>query len=155
MRRWGDDEMHSYLLGIFSTECLAKENGQRERENRGGKYEPSIFLCKIDNGFGGGTMCHVEKLCLNANEDCKGYHFSQSCFDSEELAPIEPNKSTAEQNSELSGGLAGSTNTFREALEKIANGEYDDLAGNPSKWATTIAGHALGWVMVHGRWVKA
>ncbi len=33
---------------------------------------------------------------------------------------------------------------LRAALGQIASGDYNDLAGDPSKWAPTIAYYALG-----------
>lgn len=36
--------------------------------------------------------------------------------------------------------------TLREALTRIANSDCDSFAGDHSKWPTTIAALALGWV---------
>lgn len=49
MRRWGDDESHNYLLGVFSDECKALKAGTKERDYRGCKYEPKLEQVVIDN----------------------------------------------------------------------------------------------------------
>lgn len=42
-RRWGDDESHSYPLGIYEDLELAKIDGYKHFIYRGGKYEPEIY----------------------------------------------------------------------------------------------------------------
>lgn len=49
MRRWGDRESHSYLLGVFSSKHKAQMAGEKEWEDRGcGKYIPDIKEVKIN-----------------------------------------------------------------------------------------------------------
>lgn len=48
MFRWGEDEEHNYILGVFSSFQLAEAAGKSEREYRGGKYEPRITMWKLD-----------------------------------------------------------------------------------------------------------
>lgn len=42
MLRWGDDEAHHYILGVFDNIDAAEEAGEIERSWRGGKYEYKI-----------------------------------------------------------------------------------------------------------------
>ena len=49
MYRYGDREKHSYVLGAFSAESIAREWGEKEKEYRGGKYEPEIIRFCIDS----------------------------------------------------------------------------------------------------------
>lgn len=48
MARWGDEENHSYVLGVWSTKAKAEEFGQKEHAYRGGKYEPKIQAVRVD-----------------------------------------------------------------------------------------------------------
>lgn len=43
MNRWGDDEQHSYVEGVYDNLDLAKRWGKAEKDFRGGKYEPEII----------------------------------------------------------------------------------------------------------------
>lgn len=49
MYRYGDREKHSYVLGAFSTENNAREWGEKEKDYRGGKYEPEIIRFYVDS----------------------------------------------------------------------------------------------------------
>lgn len=49
MYRYGDKEKHSYVYGAFSTEATAREWGEKEKEYRGGKYEPEIIRFYVDS----------------------------------------------------------------------------------------------------------
>jgi hypothetical protein len=49
MYRYGDREKHSYVLGAFSTESDARECGEKEKDYRGGKYEPEIIKFYVDS----------------------------------------------------------------------------------------------------------
>ena len=49
MYRYGDREKHSYVLGAFSTENNAREWGEKEKDYRGGKYEPEIIWFYVDS----------------------------------------------------------------------------------------------------------
>lgn len=48
MLRWGDRELHSYVIGIYSTRELAESAGIAEREWRGNKYEYAISEFNVD-----------------------------------------------------------------------------------------------------------
>lgn len=48
MHRWGDDESHNYVLGVYSTKELALRAGRAEMEHRGMKYEPKITETLLD-----------------------------------------------------------------------------------------------------------
>ena len=49
MYRYGDREKHSYVYGAFSTEATAREWGEKEKDYRGGKYEPEIIRFCVDS----------------------------------------------------------------------------------------------------------
>lgn len=49
MYRYGDKEKHSYVYGVFSTEATAREWGEKEKDYRGGKYEPEIIRFYVDS----------------------------------------------------------------------------------------------------------
>lgn len=40
---------------------------------------------------------------------------------------------------------------LEEALNRIAHRDYNDLAGDPLEWSTTIAKQALGWAFRDGK----
>lgn len=42
MHQWGEDEGHSYLLGVWPTYKLAEEKMKETEVDRGGKYEGRI-----------------------------------------------------------------------------------------------------------------
>ena len=48
MLRYGDQELHSYVIGAYSSLKLAKNAGEEERLYRGGKYEPQINVFELD-----------------------------------------------------------------------------------------------------------
>jgi hypothetical protein len=49
MYRWGDRELHSYLLGVFTTKTKAMKAGEFEQAFRGGnKYYPEILEVPLD-----------------------------------------------------------------------------------------------------------
>ena len=43
MERWGNDENHSYPVGVFDNEDSARYAGLANEYYRGGKYEAHIF----------------------------------------------------------------------------------------------------------------
>lgn len=51
MYRWGCVEMHSYVLGVFTTKTKAEKAGEREQEDRGGKYCPLVLEVQLDCSF--------------------------------------------------------------------------------------------------------
>jgi len=49
MLRYGERELHSYVIGVFPTRTLAEKEGEEEeREFRGGKYEAEILEFELD-----------------------------------------------------------------------------------------------------------
>jgi hypothetical protein len=44
MRRWGDEENHSYIEGVYDNEKDAEKHGLAEQESRDNKYEPQIRI---------------------------------------------------------------------------------------------------------------
>jgi len=48
MRRWGDKEKHSYVIGVYTDLKIAMEQGVLERIYRGCKYEPEIKKIELD-----------------------------------------------------------------------------------------------------------
>ena len=48
MHRYGDYGKHSYVLGVFSNETLAKLHGDTEHLWRGNKYDPVVTKWEID-----------------------------------------------------------------------------------------------------------
>jgi hypothetical protein len=51
MRRWGDAESHSYIIGAFSDLAKAFIEGIENKLFRGGKYEPFIEECFVDQNY--------------------------------------------------------------------------------------------------------
>lgn len=48
MHRWGDDETHNYVQGVFTDKDQADKCGEAEKAWRGGKYEPKITEMILD-----------------------------------------------------------------------------------------------------------
>lgn len=48
MLRWGDEESHHYIVGVYSTLATAKLAGEAEATWRGGKYEYRIVPCNFN-----------------------------------------------------------------------------------------------------------
>ena len=48
MYRYGNRELHSYVLGVWSTREIAMQAGETEALWRGGKYEPEVTEWKVD-----------------------------------------------------------------------------------------------------------
>lgn len=49
MLRWGSEEDHHYIVGVYSSHDVAEFAGDAEKSWRGGKYEFKIHQIKIDN----------------------------------------------------------------------------------------------------------
>lgn len=49
MQRWGDDEKHHYIKGVYTTHDLAMRHGIAHKNYRGGKYEPKIEEFEIED----------------------------------------------------------------------------------------------------------
>lgn len=48
--RWGDQEEHSYTVGVYSTKALSLKSAGNEHTHRGGKYECEILEWELDDG---------------------------------------------------------------------------------------------------------
>lgn len=48
MLRWGASESHHYVLGVYTSEALAKQAGEVEVSWRGGKYDYRILQVMLD-----------------------------------------------------------------------------------------------------------
>jgi hypothetical protein len=46
--RWGSNENHSYVVGVYSTMERAKKAGDLEESYRGGKYSCHILDVELD-----------------------------------------------------------------------------------------------------------
>jgi len=56
MYRYGDRELHSYVLGAYSSLDQAMNEGEKERQHRGNKYEPGykeVIINKLKEIKGG------------------------------------------------------------------------------------------------------
>ena len=51
MKRWGGDESHNYVIGVYSTFGRAEEAAELEEEYRGGKYERDVTVFKCNKVF--------------------------------------------------------------------------------------------------------
>ena len=51
--RWGDDETHSYIIGVYTKKHKAQEAAKTEEEYRGGKYECEILEWTPNEGRAG------------------------------------------------------------------------------------------------------
>lgn len=49
MNRYGSDENHSYVSGVFTSLRQALESGVSHAEYRAYKYEPDIVMTNVDN----------------------------------------------------------------------------------------------------------
>lgn len=65
MQRWGDPELHSYIIGVYRTQLQAEVQGLREKEWRANKYEPKIIEVELDAPY-------TEK-CDECDALCKPY----------------------------------------------------------------------------------
>lgn len=57
MLRWGDEENHSYVTSVCSTLKRALTKGLEHRDDRGGKYEPMIYMKYVDDEKRGNIIC--------------------------------------------------------------------------------------------------
>lgn len=48
MYRWGDNEAHSYQLGIYSSFEKAIKGARTAEVYRGGKYYATFYKCRLD-----------------------------------------------------------------------------------------------------------
>lgn len=51
MLRWGDNENHSYVEGVYDTLQEAVKNGDAERLWRDNKYEPDIRSFDLNTSY--------------------------------------------------------------------------------------------------------
>lgn len=59
MHRWGDEESHSYVEGVFTDVVDALKCGYAERAYRGCKYEPKITEIFL-NGQSEGSLSPIQ-----------------------------------------------------------------------------------------------
>jgi len=57
MLKWGDDEKHSYIVGVFNNREDAEKAGEVEAELRGGKYEYRVTLFYLTRNAANCTNC--------------------------------------------------------------------------------------------------
>ena len=50
MYRWGSHEKHSYVLGVYDSEELARKNVEEEEKYRGWKYEGEVLEYVMNEG---------------------------------------------------------------------------------------------------------
>lgn len=48
MLRWGDEESHHYIIGVYDNLVKAQDAGQTEKMYRGCKYEYRIVECNLN-----------------------------------------------------------------------------------------------------------
>jgi hypothetical protein len=51
--RWGDHEMHSFIVGVYAKKHAALKAAETEEEYRGGKYECEVLEWTINEGIAG------------------------------------------------------------------------------------------------------
>lgn len=67
MHRWGDKELHSYLLGVYDNYAEALDAGIQEYEDRAHKYEPTIWNTLLNSN----NVIGIKEPCLPENTTCK------------------------------------------------------------------------------------
>lgn len=65
--RWGDRELHSYIVGVYSKKHAALKAAHIENEYRDGKYECEVLEWVLDRGIEGaidtaGAMKTIQSL---------------------------------------------------------------------------------------------
>ncbi len=53
--RWGDREMHSYPVGVYSKKHAALKAAEAEEDYRGGKYECEVLEWVPDSAYENGS----------------------------------------------------------------------------------------------------
>lgn len=48
MKRWGGEESHNYVIGVYEHRFIAEWDGQMEKQRRDNKYEAVITEFEID-----------------------------------------------------------------------------------------------------------
>src|SRR6266849_1212303 len=51
--RWSDRENHSYFVGVYAKKAAALKAADKEKDNRGGKYDCEVLEVELDNGIEG------------------------------------------------------------------------------------------------------
>ena len=72
--RWGDHELHSYIVGVYPKKHAAQKAAEIEREWRGGKYECEILEWVLGEGTEGNRTYEpkvIKKLPGNTLETMK------------------------------------------------------------------------------------
>lgn len=62
MRRWGDDDTHNYVQGVFTKKAQAEKAGEAEQQYRNSKYEPKITVHILDE-HDKDSMDYFKKFC--------------------------------------------------------------------------------------------
>lgn len=52
MLRWGEEETHHYIVGVYSNVVQAEFAGEVEKSWRGGKYDYRVVEKKLDEPVG-------------------------------------------------------------------------------------------------------
>ena len=68
MNRFGDDELHSYIIGVFTEKYLARKAGLAEEYWRGGKYEAQIWVFETNEVWNKDQVEYLENSCGGYDE---------------------------------------------------------------------------------------
>jgi hypothetical protein len=63
MRRWGAEEGHHYLLGVYDSLAKAEEQGKQNRADRANKYEYIVYAFDINSN----EHCKSEDYCISSS----------------------------------------------------------------------------------------
>lgn len=62
MYRWGAHENHSYVIGVWSKKAKAIDEGVKESEDRGGKYNPEVREFDLNEKAAGKVVYKLEEF---------------------------------------------------------------------------------------------
>ena len=71
MYRYGDREAHSYVLGVYSTKEIAETEALREKDHRGGKYDPEIIEMPVDDGRRDDKKLPARQVVMKLEHQCR------------------------------------------------------------------------------------
>jgi len=60
--RWGEQETHSYVVGVYENQESALEAAEEEEQFRGGKYECEVLKWMLGVGSAGNMDIQPEKI---------------------------------------------------------------------------------------------
>jgi hypothetical protein len=72
MYRWGNRENHSYVIGAFTKKQKALDEGEREAQYRGGKYDPEVLEVDPNQSMAGGCISFKTVKELRPHPDLGG-----------------------------------------------------------------------------------